>query len=73
MKEKPCQIGILCFQVQFIRGPPGLKQGIPGRPNGNVDILVQIVLFILFIGLLCTSTQETLADLPNIPELVQAL
>jgi len=73
VKQKPCQIGILGFQIQFIRGSPGLKERKPGRPNGNVDILVQVILLILFIGLLCAITQETLADLPNIPELIQAL
>ena len=73
MKQKPCQIGVFCFQIQFIRGPPGLKERVPGRPNGNVDILIQIVLLVLLIRLLCASTQQTLANLPNIPELIQAL
>ena len=73
MEQKPCQIGIFCFQIQLIRGPPGLKERVPGRPNGNVDVLVQIILFVLFIGLLCAITQQTLANLPNIPQLIQAL
>ena len=73
MEQKPCQIGILGFQIQFIGRPPGLKQGIPGRPNGNVNILIQVILLVLLIGLLCTVTEETLANLPNIPKLIQTL
>ena len=71
MEQKPCQIGILRLQIQFIGRSPGLKEGKPGRPDRNMNILIDIILIGLFIGLPCVSTDESLADLAKIAKIIE--
>jgi len=71
VEQEPGQIGVLGFEGEFVARLPALKEGEPGGPNGDVNVLVQFILFVLFIGAPGLFAQESLVDFAEVAELVE--
>jgi len=71
VEQESGQIRILGLEGEFVARLPALKEREPGGPNGHVDVLVEFILFVLFIGAPRLFAQETLLDFAEVSELVE--
>jgi len=71
VEQEAGQIGVLGLEGEFVAGLPALKEREPGGPNCNMNILVQFILFVLFIGFTGALAQESLTDFSNVSKLIE--
>jgi len=71
VEQEAGQIGVLGLEGEFVAGLPALKEREPGGPDGHVDILVELILFVLFVGAPCLIAQESLVDFAEVTEPVE--